>query len=439
MEILNMVGQLILGLSILVILHELGHFVAARYFGIKVEKFYLFFDAWNKRLFKFRKGDTEYGVGWLPLGGYVKIAGMIDESMDTEQMKQPPQPWEFRTKPAWQRLIVMLGGIIVNAVLGVLIFWMLAFIYGETYLPNSEVKNGIFAYPIAQEIGFATGDKLVAVNGEPLVRFDEIRSPNVLLGDVRVTVLRDGKETDVYIPDDFMGKIADVGADKFLEPRQTFYVEEVAKNSHADEAGLQANDRITAVNDVTVPYFHEFQEALAANAGHAVNLKILRDGKEMSLKADVTEEGTLGFLPHSDFQMATQKFSFFGAFRKGMTRAWSTIADNARGFGKVLTGKVDASKSVQGPIGIMKIYGTVWRWERFWTITGLLSLVLAFMNLLPIPALDGGHVLFTLVEMIKGKPLSERFLERAQVFGAVVLLTLMVLIIGNDVWRLVFD
>ncbi|MCB0395272.1 MAG: RIP metalloprotease RseP [Flavobacteriales bacterium] len=439
MEALIMIGQLLLGLSILVVLHEWGHFAAARYFGIKVEKFYLFFDAFNFRLFKFKKGDTEYGIGWLPLGGYVKIAGMIDESMDKEQMKEPPKPWEFRTKPAWQRLIVMLGGVTVNTILGILIFWMATFVYGEEYLPNEQVKNGIVAYPVAQEIGFRTGDHILAINGKPLERFHNIRGPEVLYGNSDVTVLRGGETLNVHVPESILNKISEpgVGPEHFIAERMTFFVKEIQEGSGAANAGLQRNDRIQSINGESVRFFDELVDKVQDHKGEEVDLTIERDGKTMSLVATISDEGLLGIGPGTnDFEYKTLKFGLVESFGIGMDKAWGTATDYVKGLERIVSGKVSAQKSVQGPIGIAKIYGGEWKWPRFWILTGFLSIVLAFMNLLPIPALDGGHAMFLVIEMIKGGPLNEKIMERAQLIGLAILGTLMLFIFGNDIWRL---
>lgn len=433
-----MAAQLLAGLSILVVLHELGHYLAARAFGIKVEKFYLFFDAWGVKLFSFKKGDTEYGVGWLPLGGYVKIAGMIDESMDVDAMKEPAQPWEFRSKPAWQRLIVMLGGIIVNVIVGVFIFWMLAFKYGETYTPNSEVKNGIVAYPLAQEIGLKTGDKITAVNGTPVDRFEDLLGAKVLLGNVDLTVERDSERLIIKVPADFIEKVTDAPKGSFIAPRVQFRVGELVLGSNAEKAGLLPDDNITAVNVTKIDFFDDLQAALAAYKNQMVELTIVRNGQPNKLKVQVTEDGTIGFMPKIiDVNYKTQNYSLLEALPIGAEKAKQTLVDQTKGFGKILKGEVKPTKALQGPIGMAKLYGSTFDWAKFWTLTGLISLVLAFMNLLPIPALDGGHAVFLVVEMIKGKPLSDKFMERAQMVGFVILIGLMIFAFGNDILKLI--
>lgn len=434
-----MIGQVLLGLSILIVLHELGHFWAARAFGIKVEKFYLFFDAWGVKLFKFNYKGCEYGIGWLPLGGYVKIAGMIDESMDTEQMKGEPQPWEFRSKPAWQRLIVMLGGIIVNVVLGVLIFWMLTFKYGETFVDNTRLTDGVVPGIIGKEIGIQTGDRILKVDGEDVMWFNELTGPKVLMGGVDLTVQRGNEMTTVHVPADILNSIADHDRNEFITERTRFgSLLHVLPGSPAEEAGLQIGDSILSVNDQPFTFFDEFQGLIQSNKGGVVSLKLIRDTTTMNLVSAVTDEGTVGVsgsgmlnLPYERFQ-----YGFLEALPIGASKAWGTVKDNVKGFGKIFKGEVRADKALAGPVGIATMFGTEVDWLRFWTLVGLLSMILAFMNLLPIPALDGGHVLFLLVEMVQGKPLSDKFLERAQVAGFFIVLALMVFILGNDILKL---
>ena len=433
-----MAAQMIAALSILIVLHEAGHYVAARAFGIKVEKFYLFFDAWGIKLLKFRKGDTEYGIGWLPLGGYVKIAGMIDESMDTEQMAKPPQPWEFRSKPAWQRLIVMLAGVFVNVVLGIAVFWMLTLKYGETYLPASEVKHGIVAHEVAQGIGLQTGDKILAINGEPLERFEDLLSPDVLLGNSVLTVARGSEELSITIPPDFLNSLADGGRDSFLGPRFEFRVGEVLPGSAADQAGLKKDDRILAIDGEETVFFDQMQAVLASRKGEEIELTVLRGADTAQLAAVTDSEGKLGFYPIPiGLETKTIQYGFFEALPKSISRSFNTLALQVRSFGKLFKGDLDPQKTLSGPIGIAQQFGAEFDGLNFWTLVGLLSLILAFMNILPIPALDGGHALFLLVEMVKGEPLSDKFLERAQIVGFVILLLLMVFVFGNDILNIV--
>lgn len=434
-----MIGQVLLGLSILIVLHELGHFWAARAFGIKVEKFYLFFDAWGVKLFKFNYKGCEYGIGWLPLGGYVKIAGMIDESMDTEQMKGEPQPWEFRSKPAWQRLIVMLGGIIVNVVLGVFIFWMLTFKYGETFVDNSRLTDGIVPGIIGKEIGLEVGDHILEIDGEEVVWFNELTSPKVLMGGVDLTVQRGNELTTVHVPANILNSIADHDRNEFVTERTRLgSIVLIAPGSLADEAGLQVGDSIIRINDKPFAFFDEFQTELFENKGGVVSLSLIRDTTTMNLVSAVSDAGTIGINYSGRFDLPFEQFQygFFEALPVGAAKAWGTVADNVKGFGKIFKGEVRADKALAGPVGIATMFGTEVNWLRFWTLVGLLSMILAFMNLLPIPALDGGHVLFLLVEIVQGKPLSDRFLERAQIAGFFIVVALMVFILGNDILKL---
>jgi len=436
MTVVIMVAQLLLGLSILVILHELGHFLAARAFGIKVEKFYLFFDAWNISLFKFTYKDVEYGIGWLPLGGYVKIAGMIDESMDTEQMAGPPQPWEFRSKPAWQRLIVMMGGIFVNVVLGIFIFWMLTVKYGESYIPNNNVKYGIAPGIIGKHIGLKAGDKITEINGKPLVRFDELLTSKVLMGNTQLTIVRDGETKQIQVPANILNDLSDYGIAEFIAPRTKFKVDSIVANSNAYKAGLHKGDSIIAFNNQPIQFYDELLDAEQANKNKQISLTIKRNGITSLVTAQSTKDGTLGFsTDKGELAEKNITFGFFGSLPVGANRAWGTFADNAKGLSKVFKGEVKANKAFAGPVGIAKMFGGVIDWTRFWSLVGLLSMALALMNLLPIPVLDGGHAMFLIIEMIKGRPLSDKFMERAQLVGFVILITLMVFIYGNDIFK----
>lgn len=464
MDGLIMAGQLLLGLSILVILHELGHFLAARAFGIKVEKFYLFFDAWGVKLFSFKAGDTEYGIGWLPLGGYVKISGMIDESMDTEQMALPAQPWEFRSKPAWQRLIVMLGGIIVNIIVGIFIFWMLTFKYGETYIANDRLTDGVHPGIIGKEIGLQDGDRILAINGQKVVRFDEIITSKVLFGNPKLTISRNGNAIDLTVPETVLNSISKHGIDEFIEPRvvaqqisavydpardekpggfftklRSFFTakeEAAAKPAPALAAGMKVGDSVLSVNGKAIRFIDEFTGELEANAGKTVVIKVLRKGTAIDLQPKVSTEGTIGVaIARGKLPTRHVNYSFFESFGVGTAKGWNTFADNGKGIWKMITGKVSA-RNISSPIGIAKVYGAEFDWVNFWRLTALISMALAFMNLLPIPALDGGHVVFLIIEMIKGKPLGDKFMERAQIVGFVILLSLMVFAFGNDILKI---
>ena len=436
-----MVGQLLLGLSILVILHELGHFLAARAFGIKVEKFYLFFDAWGFSLVKFNYKGVEYGVGWLPLGGYVKIAGMIDESMDKEQMAGPPQPWEFRSKPAWQRLIVMLGGITVNIIVGIFIFWMLTLKYGETYTPMSSVNYGIVPGSIGKKIGLKAGDQVYGINGRPVKRFEDIINPKIILDNAVLNIKRGDQKLDIPVPSTILNDISDKGSNGIEEfvnsmPRFKFAVKEVSPNTGASAAKLAKGDSILAINGQPVTYFDQLQAVLQANKNKQVQLSIEHNKIIRQATAQISKDGTLGFKPDVVFPKETHvEYGFFTSLPVGASKAWSNFTNNAKGLKKIFTGQVKAQKAVSSPIGIAQLYGSHFDWLKFWSLTGFISMVLALMNLLPIPALDGGHAVFLIVEMIKGKPLSDKFLEKAQIVGFVLLIGLMVFAFGNDILK----
>ena len=435
MGTLVMIGQVILALSILIILHELGHFLAARMFGIKVEKFYLFFDAWGVKLFKFNYKGCEYGIGWLPLGGYVKISGMIDESMDTEQLKAEPKPWEFRSKPAWQRLIVMLGGIIVNVIVGIVVFWMITFKYGEADFDNTRlygVKPGI----IGQNIGLKDGDKIVGVNGNKANLFyKDLMTSDVLMGDATLQVERAGKVLDIVLPATMLNEIAEHKRNEFVTPIfKILPIDSVYKESRAEKMGLLKGDSIVAINGVKVDRFDFFQDEVAKSKGKEIKLDVIRGTDSLQLiTAAADTSSILGFT--NPQPIVRRNYAFAESLPIGVNKAFSVITDNIKGFGKIFKGEVRADKALSGPVGIAKMFGKEVDWMRFWTLVGTLSMALAFMNLLPIPALDGGHVIFLLVEMVQGKPLSDKFLETAQMVGFFILIALMLFTFGNDILK----
>ncbi|WP_439557934.1 RIP metalloprotease RseP [Dyadobacter sp.] len=438
MEVLIMAGQLILGLSILVGLHEWGHMAAAKMFGMRVEKYFIGFPP---KIFSIQRGETEYGIGAIPLGGFVKISGMIDESMDTATMNQEPQPWEFRSKPAWQRLIVMLGGIIVNVVVGIFIFILIAYREGDQFLSSSEVnKYGIVAGELAQEIGLKTGDKIVKVNGKPFTNFSEIVSSEVFLGsNSSYTVNRDGKELVVEIPNNFIEKVSDPKQKgNFIRAQEPFTIGELIPGLPAEKAGLQTGDKVLTLNGKPIQFFHQMQDELDKVKGKQVTIVVERAGAQKSIPLQVSEDGTIGFYRNSLLKYTTVEYTLGEAIGVGTKDAFNVVFDNIKGFGKIFRGEVSASKALSGPIGIARMFGGVWDWSRFWYLTGLLSMVLAFMNALPIPALDGGHAVILTYELVSGRKPSDAFLENAQKVGMVLLLGLMAFAIFNDVWKAVF-
>ncbi|GAB3648939.1 RIP metalloprotease RseP [Echinicola sediminis] len=435
MDTLIMVGQLLLGLSILVGLHEGGHMLAAKLFGMRVEKFSIGFPP---KIVGFKYGETEYSLGAIPLGGFVKISGMVDESMDTEQLASEPKPWEFRAKPAWQRLIVMLGGIIVNVITGIIIFIALTYDRGETYFSREQViEHGIVAYEIGQQIGFKDGDKVLDVNGKPYESLADLSSGDVLLSENGYyTVDRDGEIIKIDIPRGFINSFSSQESmSQFIDIGIPFVIVEATKGSHAEKLGLQQGDKVLAVNGEKVRYFSDFQQRLADNASSQIDLAYERNGQRKEGKLDVYEDGTIGVMVDPLIKPVRKSYTFGQSIGKGTEKAFSVVIVNAKALGKMFTGEV-STKNVSGPIGMAKIYGSNWDWLKFWSITGLISMILAFMNLLPIPALDGGHVVFLLYEMVSGRSPSERFLENAQKVGMVLLLALMVFAIGNDILKL---
>ena len=459
MEGMIMTAQLLLSLSILIAVHEWGHFVTARMFNIRVEKFYLFFDflfpmanVLNFSLLKYKKGDTEYGIGWFPLGGYVKIAGMVDESMDKEQLKLPPQDWEFRSKPAWQRLIVMLGGVIVNVVVGVIIFIGLVYFLGDAYIPNKYVNThgGIDARELAEQIGLKTGDQFIAINGTPFEDFFDVSKPDALLSeDSYYTVLRDGQEMKISIPGDFIEKFDSKEAvANFVAPRMESVVDEITekylykdsveKKTIAATVGLKKDDRFIEVNGQPVKYYDEVSKLVKGNKSDSISFKVQRGTDIVAFNASFKGHDWIGFSNKQiDIkELAVINYSFGESLALGPSRAFGVIWIQLKAFRKLFTGQLSVQKSLSGPIGMAKMYGGVWDWERFWRMTGLLSMVLAFMNLLPIPALDGGYVMFLLYEMVSGREPSEKFFENSIKVGMAILLVLMVFVFYNDIAKL---
>ncbi len=439
-EILVKAGQLILSLSILVVLHELGHFIPAKLFKARVEKFYLFFDPWFS-LFKKKKGDTEYGIGWLPLGGYVKISGMVDESMDREQMAQPPKPWEFRSKPAWQRLIIMIGGVTVNLILGFLIYAMMLWHWGESYLPTKNVTYGIAVDSLAGSIGLRDGDMILSVNHEPVENFRAIPAEIILREATSIQVSRNGQPMDIKIPTGFIREMIKRKG-TLIEVRIPFIVDSVLSKSAAEKAGFRKGDKTLTVNGAPASYFHEFKKALQPFKNKTVPVQVLRDGDTIQLFPQVPETAILGMgpaNPEKDFKFATREYTFFEAIPAGFSKCISTLVKYVQQLRLIFVSKeVKANESLGGFISIGNLFPAQWDWIAFWEMTALLSIILAFMNILPIPALDGGHVLFLLYEIITGRKPSEKFLEYAQIVGMIILFGLLLYANGLDIWRSLF-
>ncbi len=435
MEYLIIAAQLILSLSILVVLHEWGHFFPARLFGTRVEKFYLFFNPWFS-LFKKKIGETEYGIGWLPLGGYVKIAGMMDESFDKEQLAQEPQPWEFRSKPAWQRLIIMLGGVTVNFILGFLLWGMVLFVWGEKYLPAENVTDGIFCDDLAKEIGFQDGDKIISIGGKPFKNFEDLRRDIIFNEASSLQVQRGGKTATINIDEKYISTLAGYRGD-FVMPRFPFVVAKVAEDMPAEHI-LEEGDSIIAFNDKPIAFFDEFKKQAKVSREENVKITFVRDSKTWEKNIQLDSCGRLGVNPYGidrylDF--GDKKYSLAEAMPAGVSKGWDFLAANVKGFAMMFTGKIKASESLGGFGTIAKLFPSHWDWGRFWKITAILSLILAFMNILPIPLLDGGHVMFLLYEMVVGRAPSDKFMEYAQTAGLVLVMGLLLYANGMDVWR----
>ncbi len=438
-------GQLLLALSILVILHEFGHYITARWFKCRVEKFFLFFDPWFS-LVKKKIGDTVYGIGWLPLGGYVKISGMIDESMDKEAMKQPPKEWEFRSKPAWQRLIVMLGGVIMNILTAFVIYAFILMIWGDKKIPSSSMKYGIHVQDstMYNKVGLRNGDVILSIDGEEITDFERMKRKGLLGSSMEV--MRDGKQLSLEIPSNLIGQLVENRKKSnggFIEPRKPAIVFYVEDTSRVYKAGLRKNDRIVGIDSARFEFFDELQNQLQENRNKEVMLTVQREGRNINFPVQVSEEGKLGFAPYGiDYQqmdslgwvkLNVTKYGFLAAFPAGVKKAGAELQFYIDQFKKIINPKTEGYKAVGG----FKAMGSIfpkhgWDWEAFWRITAFLSIVLAFMNLLPIPALDGGHVMFTLWEMITGRKPNEKFLEYAQIVGMILLFGLMLYANGND-------
>ncbi|EHP48774.1 RIP metalloprotease RseP [Odoribacter laneus] len=443
MDVFVKIVQLLLSLSILVLFHEFGHFLFAKLFKTRVEKFYMFFNPWFS-LFKFKKGETEYGIGWLPLGGYVKIAGMIDESMDTAQMRKPAQPWEFRSKPAWQRLLIMLGGVMVNVVFAFLIYIMVLYTWGETYLPAENVKYGVVCDPLFEKMGMQTGDIVVSLDSVKVERFSDILADMTLDHSQTVQVEREGKLISLDIPETFTADLLALSSKnnrvRLLVPRQLMdstYVAEFADYSAAYDAGIRKGDKILAVNGRTFRFYDEFTDMLAANADSRVETKVLRGKDTLQFAFDLGNDGKFGiyFGSTERLELAFRKYSFGEAIPAGIAKGAQTISSYLKQLKLIFSPSVEAYKSVGGVMMMGSIFPGVWDWQIFWELTAFISIMLAVVNILPIPALDGGHVLFLLYEVITRRKPGEKFMEYAQITGMMILLGLFILANVNDIVR----
>jgi regulator of sigma E protease len=432
-------AQFILSFSILIVLHEFGHYITAKWFGCRVEKFYLFFNPWFS-LWKKKKGETEYGLGWIPLGGYVKISGMIDESMDKEAMKLPAQPYEFRSKPAWQRLIIMLGGIIVNVILAILIFIAILWVWGKEYMPPANAKYGIAADSLAQTVGLRDGDIVLKVDTTTLKDITTLKGRIVLDEATSLTVKRGDSLIELKLEDGLVRKLNTRTSGSFVSIRAPFVVNKVAKKSNAEGAGILPNDRIIGIDNIETPFYNEYKKATKDKKDTTLNIKLLRGTDTIIKSIRLDKDGLMGVeaksLDSLGFEFESEHFSFFEAIPAGFKECWSTLGRYMTGLRQLFTGKAKASESVGSVLSIGSIYPDEWRWQAFWSLTAIFSIILAFMNILPIPGLDGGHALFTLVEMITGRKPSDKFLEYAQMVGMVLLLALMAYALGLDIWRI---
>lgn len=436
METLVQAAQLLLSLSILVILHEFGHYIPAKIFKTRVEKFYLFFNPWFS-LFKKKIGDTEWGIGWLPLGGFVKISGMIDESMDKEQMALPPQPWEFRAKPAWQRLIIMLGGVTVNLILGMFIYAMVVFAYGEQHLKNEDVKYGLTFQEMFTKYGLKNGDKILKVEGKPVDNVMEINKA-VFLRDARDLTVQhiDGSIVEVKLPADVHKEMFQKDGFGSFMPRLPIIIDSVVPNLPAGKAGLTTADKIISINGETVQFFDQLTSVLSENKNQTIDMVVQNGDSTRNLNVAVDSLGRIGFAPRhfsKVFKITDVKYGFGASFSHGISKGWWTVKDYVSQFQFVFTKKGASSIGGFGTIG--KLFPTVWDWQVFWLNTAFISIVLAFMNILPIPALDGGHVVFLLYEMITGKEAPQKVLEVAQYIGFIILISLLLYANGSDLFR----
>lgn len=438
MDKLSLALQLILSLSILVVLHEFGHYLPAKWFKTRVEKFYLFFDPYFS-LFKKKIGETEWGIGWIPFGGYVKISGMIDESMDKEQMKQPPQPWEFRSKKAWQRLIIMIGGVTVNFFLGLLIFAGIIYYWGESYIKPESVKYGMVVDSLGMELGMKDGDKVISAGGVPITKFNAgVVAKEIIINEAKeIVVSRNAMEVTLKVPESLVSKLTkfENKGKVLFHPRVPMNIMEVSKDGPAAKAGIQAGMNIIAVNSTPITFQHEFRQALQDNKGKSTALTIVSAGDTLTKQINVTDEGKIG-IAMEQLPVATEKYGLMESISKGSKMGVNFLGDQLKAFGQMFSGKIKAKDSLGSVFSIASMFDTGWDWRVFWNITASLSILLAFFNLLPIPALDGGYVVFLIWEVITGKVPSDRFMEVVNYIGFFLLIGLMIFALGLDISRL---
>ncbi len=447
MEFVIKISQFLLSLSLLIVLHELGHFIPAKLFKTRVEKFYLFFDV-KFSLFKKKIGDTVYGIGWLPLGGYVKISGMIDESMDTEAMKEEPKPWEFRSKPAWQRLIIMLGGVTVNFLLAILIYIGMSYFYGDTFLPNNNITDGlVIESTVANKAGLLTGDKILAVDGNKIETFSEI--PEKVLFGKEILIERNGNQSKITMPEDFLAQLLESKETKFINLRQPFVVIQVPDTSANKSSGLKAGDIIVGINDYATKYTDQVKTALEKFKGQQVTATVKRDNQEIKVPLSINKEALLGIVVAGAstpktletlgyYKYNVKDYSLVESFPVGLGKAKNRLVSYWDQLGAIFTPSTGAYKGVGGFKAIYDIFPSFWSWQVFWSITAFLSIMLGVLNLLPIPALDGGHVMFLLYEMISGRKPGDKFMEYAQMVGFFILIGLVLFANGNDIYKAIF-
>jgi regulator of sigma E protease len=434
MEILIKIAQLLLSLSILVIVHEAGHFFFAKLFKTRVEKFYLFFDPWFS-LFKFKKGDTEYGIGWLPLGGYVKIAGMIDESMDKEQMAQPAKPDEFRSKTTGQRLLIMVGGVLFNLILAVIIYASVLKVWGEEYLPLQNMEYGIVAESAGKDIGLQDGDKILMIDNHEIDRFAGITG-YILLNEAKtIQIERNGNQTEVQIPKEIVPRL--IKGETLLSPRTPFIIDKFVKNAPGEAAGLKVGDKVIGIDTISTPYFNDFAQQIGNYKNTSAPVWVERNGDSMMFVVAFEEVPKIGAYPKNIFKFESKTYGFFEAFPAGIKKSVKIGKDYLKQFKLLFNPETKAYESVGGFIAIGNIFPSTWDWQSFWNLTGFLSIMLGILNILPIPALDGGHVMFLLYEVVTRRKPSDKFMEYAQMTGLVLLLALLLFANGNDVYKAV--